>query len=79
MHVRISTIEGDAGRVDDAVGAINEKVLPVLKGTDGFTAANVLTDRTGGKVIGTTFWEGSPRSRQASRWSTRSAARLPTP
>jgi heme-degrading monooxygenase HmoA len=57
MHVRISTIEGDAGKIDDAVAAINEKVLPVLKGLDGFTAANFLADRSSGKLIGLTFWD----------------------
>jgi heme-degrading monooxygenase HmoA len=57
MHVRISTIEGDAGKIDEAVAAINEKVLPVLKGIDGFTAANFLADRSSGKLVGLTFWE----------------------
>ena len=58
MYVRISTIEGDAGKIDDAVVTINEKVLPVLKGTEGFTAANFLADRSSGKLIGIAFWDG---------------------
>jgi hypothetical protein len=57
MHVRISTIEGDAGKIDDAVAMINEEVLPVLKGIGGFTAANFLADRSSGKLIGLTFWD----------------------
>jgi heme-degrading monooxygenase HmoA len=57
MYVRISTIEGDAGKIDDAVATINEKVLPVLKGIEGFTAANFLADRSSGKLIGLTFWD----------------------
>jgi len=56
MHVRISTIEGDAGKIDDAVATINEKVLPALKGLEGFTAANFLADRSSGRLIGITFW-----------------------
>jgi hypothetical protein len=40
MQARISTIEGDAGKIDDAVKIINEKILPALKGLEGFTAAN---------------------------------------
>jgi hypothetical protein len=56
MHVRITTIEGDAGKIDDAVATINERVLPVLKGIEGFTAANFLADRSSGKMIGITFW-----------------------
>jgi hypothetical protein len=57
MHVRISTIEGDAGKIDEAVATINEKVLPVLKGIEGFTAANFLADRSSGKLIGLAFWD----------------------
>jgi len=57
MHVRISTIEGDASKIDDAVATINEKVLPVLKDIEGFTAANFLADRSSGRMIGITFWE----------------------
>ena len=56
MQVRIGTIQGDAGKIDDAVAAINEKVLPALKGMEGFTAGNFAADRSTGKLIGITFW-----------------------
>jgi heme-degrading monooxygenase HmoA len=57
MHVRISTIEGNAGKIDDAVATINEKVFPVLTEIEGFTAANFVADRSGGRLIGITFWD----------------------
>jgi hypothetical protein len=57
MHVRISTVEGDPGRIEDAVLVINEKVLPTLRGTKGFTAANFMVDRSTGKLVGVAFWE----------------------
>ena len=57
MQVRISTIEGDAARIDDAVRIINEKILPVLKGLKGFTAANFLADRSAGKLMAVAFWQ----------------------
>jgi hypothetical protein len=57
VYVRISTVEGDASKIDDAVATINEKVLPVLKGIEGFTAANFLADRSSGKLVGIAFWE----------------------
>ena len=57
MYVRISTVEGDAGKIDEAVATINEKVLPVLKGIEGFTAANFLADRSNGRLIGLAFWD----------------------
>jgi len=57
MQARITTIEGDAGRIDDAVKVINEKVLPALKGLEGFTAANFLTDRSAGKLVAVAFYQ----------------------
>jgi hypothetical protein len=57
MHVRISTIEGDPGKIEDAVLVINEKVIPTLKGVSGFTAANFMVDRSTGKLVGVAFWD----------------------
>lgn len=57
MQVRTSTIEGDGARIDDAVRIINEKILPVLKGMKGFTAANFLADRSAGKLVAVAFWQ----------------------
>ena len=56
MQARISTIEGDAARIDDAVKIINEKILPALKGLQGFTAANFLADRSAGKLVAVAFY-----------------------
>jgi hypothetical protein len=56
MQARISTIEGDAAKIDDAVGIINEKIIPALKGLQGFTAANFLTDRSAGKLVAVAFY-----------------------
>jgi heme-degrading monooxygenase HmoA len=57
MFARISTIEADPGRIDDGIAVINEKVIPTLKGIDGFTAVNFLADRKSGKLIGVAFWD----------------------
>jgi hypothetical protein len=32
MQARISAIEGDTGKIGDAVEIINEKIIPALKG-----------------------------------------------
>ena len=56
MQARISTIEGDAAKIDDAVKVINEKVIPALKGLEGFTAVNFLADRSAGKLVGVAFY-----------------------
>ncbi|MGH9197624.1 MAG: hypothetical protein ACRD1T_18005, partial [Acidimicrobiia bacterium] len=42
MQARISTIEGDGSKIDDAIKIIDEKILPALKALDGFRAANFL-------------------------------------
>ena len=56
MQARISTIEGDAGKIDDAVKIITEKILPALKDLEGFTAANFLADRSAGKLVAVAFY-----------------------
>src|ERR671915_303719 len=57
MQARISTIEGDAGKIDDAVKIINERILPALKGLEGFTAANFLADRSAGRLVAVAFYQ----------------------
>ena len=56
MQARISTIEGDGGKLDDALEVIHEKVLPALKALEGFTAANFLVDRSAGKLVAVAFY-----------------------
>jgi hypothetical protein len=57
MHVRISTVQGDPSKIDDGVAVINDKVLPTLKGIDGFRAANFMVDRSSGKLVAVAFWD----------------------
>ena len=56
MQARISTIEGDAGKIDDAIKLVNEKIMPALKSLEGFTAANFLVDRSAGKLVAVAFY-----------------------
>jgi len=56
MQARISTIEGDGGKIDDALEVINEKVLPALKALEGFTAVNFLVDRSAGRLVAVAFY-----------------------
>jgi hypothetical protein len=56
MQARISTIEGDAGKIGDAVKIINEKIIPALMGLEGFTAVNFLADRSAGKLVAVAFY-----------------------
>ena len=56
MQARISTIEGNAAKIDDAVKIINEQIIPALKGLQGFTAVNFLADRSAGKLVAVGFY-----------------------
>jgi hypothetical protein len=56
MQARISTFEGDAGKIDDAVKIINEKVVPALKALEGFPAVNFVADRSKGKLVAVAFY-----------------------
>jgi hypothetical protein len=56
MQARISTIEGDGSKIDDALEVINEKVMPALKALEGFTAVNFLVDRSAGKLVAVAFY-----------------------
>lgn len=57
MYARVSTVEGDASKIDDAVAVMNEKIIPTLKDQKGFTAVNLLADRSTGKLVAVAFWE----------------------
>ena len=56
MQARISTIEGDPSRIDDAVAVLNEKTIPTLKDVKGFTAVNFMVDRSAGKLVAVAFY-----------------------
>ena len=56
MHARVTTIEMDPTRIDEAVAQLEEQDLPTWKDIDGFKGFTLLIDRKGGKVIGTSYW-----------------------
>lgn len=70
MHARITTIEGQPDRIDEVVGQIEADVLPVLREQDGFKGFTVHMDRSGGKVVGISYWE-SEQAMQASEQAVR--------
>ncbi len=57
MHARMTTIEGQADRIDEAVSEVESTVLPVLKEQDGFKGFTVHVNRSTGKIVGTSYWE----------------------
>ncbi len=72
MYARVNMFEGPPDLVDQALGFVQEQVLPELRQQDGFKGLVGLVDRQSGKVIGVTLWE----SEQAMRASEEAADRL---
>jgi heme-degrading monooxygenase HmoA len=56
VHARVTTIEMDPARIDEAVAQLEEQDLPTWKDIDGFKGFTLLIDRKSGKVIGTSYW-----------------------
>lgn len=57
MHARVSTIQMDVGKIDDAVKQLEDEDLPKIRELDGFKGFTLLVDRSSGKLIGTTYWD----------------------
>ena len=54
MHARVTTIQMDPARVDEAVSQLEEQDLPTFSELDGFRGFTLFVDRSSGKAIGTT-------------------------
>ncbi len=57
MFARQTTLEADTGRIDEAINAVRENVLPAIEDADGFKGFTLLVDRDEGIMIGTSYWE----------------------
>jgi heme-degrading monooxygenase HmoA len=57
MHARMTTIQGQADRIDDTVAQVRASVLPVLEKQEGFRGFTMHVDRSSGKIVGTSYWE----------------------
>jgi hypothetical protein len=54
--VRLTRLDTEPGRVDDAVAAFEDVAVPWLTETDGFCEAMLFVDRRTGRSIGETLW-----------------------
>jgi heme-degrading monooxygenase HmoA len=57
MHARLSTLEIDPSRIDEAVANLEEQDIPKFRQQAGFKGLTLLVDRSSGKTVGTTYWE----------------------
>lgn len=63
---RVSWIEGDPGRLDEALDYVREMLLPRLEGFDGFCSYSMLVDRANARTCGTVVFD-SREAMDASR------------
>ncbi len=57
MHARVTTIEIDPAKADEAVKQLEEREIPSWRELDGFRGFTLFIDRSTGKGIGTSYWE----------------------
>ena len=57
MHARLTTLQMDPGKIDDAIAGLEENDIPMFKGLDGFKGFSLMVDRSSGKCIGLSYWE----------------------
>ncbi len=57
MHARMTTIQMDPDRIDQAVSQLEEQDLPGWKELDGFRGFTLFADRSSGKVFGISYWD----------------------
>jgi heme-degrading monooxygenase HmoA len=63
MHGRVTTLQLQPDRIDDAVSRLEEEDLPSWRELDGFRGFTLLADRSSGKVIGTSYWDSEEQMR----------------
>jgi len=57
MHARVSTVQIQPGKTDEAISIYRDSVVPVGKQQKGFKGALLLADPNTGKAISVTLWE----------------------
>lgn len=57
MYARVTTIQFQAGKTDEANRIIKDSVVPAMKEQKGFKGQLVLTQRDTSKVVSVNLWE----------------------
>jgi heme-degrading monooxygenase HmoA len=63
MFARVSRLEGDPARTDEAITYVREKILPDARGLEGHRGMLSLIDRSTGQMMAVTFWESEEAMR----------------
>jgi heme-degrading monooxygenase HmoA len=79
MYARSNTVRGDPQAIDDGIADVQNEVMPLVQGLDGFIGLSMLADRESGRCIVTTAWrdeEAMHASEEAVRESRARAGRI---
>ena len=63
MHARVTTLQLQPDRLDQAISRLEEEDLPSWRELDGFRGFTLVADRSSGKVIGTSYWDSEEEMR----------------
>jgi heme-degrading monooxygenase HmoA len=57
MYARVTTIQMNPERLDEAVAQVEEQDLPTWKSLDGFRGFTLVLNRSTGEVVGISYWD----------------------
>jgi quinol monooxygenase YgiN len=57
MYVRVTKVQLQPGKVDEAIRIYQDSVVPALKQQAGFHSTQLITDRASGAGMAITVWE----------------------
>ena len=65
MHARVTTIQGQADRLDEGIRTFRDQTTPLVQGQPGFHGAYLLVDRQQGKALAISLWETQEAMQQS--------------
>lgn len=65
-RARSTTIMAQPARIDDGIALINDELMPMMTGIDGYLGVSLLVHRSSGRCIATTSWESEGAMRASS-------------
>ena len=65
MYARVTTVQGQADRLDAGIRTFQEQTVPLVQGQAGFESAYLLVDRQQGKALAISLWQSEQAMQQS--------------
>ena len=65
MFARVTTVLGQADRLDEGIRTFREQTAPLVQGQPGFQGAYLLVDRQQGKALAISLWDSESAMQQS--------------